>query len=375
MPNHNTASQAPGQPLRIVHIVETLNVGGLERLAVDLAVTQRAQGHDVRIFCVCSSGPLAADAEAGGVPVVAFLKAPGLSLGAVFQIARQLRSARAQVVHTHNAIIHHYGAAAARLARVPVVVNTQHGIGGALHSLRQRRIFRSTLRFTDAVVFVSEGARQAFHAQGITPARAPVILNGIRLDRLLAVQAAPGSARPVVRFGTVGRMAAVKDHATLLRAFRLLLDRLPSAELRILGYGQLEQETRELAVSLGIAGQVRFAAGSSDVPSFLSDLDVFVLSSLTEGLPMCVLEAMAAGLPVVSTRVGGVPEAAPEGRVAWYCPPGDPAALAGILRQAALASNLAEMGLAGRALVQEQFGTEIMTAHYQRLYRDLLGGR
>ena len=351
------------QPLRIVHVVETLNVGGLERLAVDLALTQKAQGHDVRIYCVCSSGALAADAEAGGVPVTAFLKAPGLSLGAVFQLASALRRHRPHVVHTHNAIIHHYGAAAARLVRVPVVVNTQHGIGGALHSLRQRRIFSSTLRFTDAVVFVSEGARQAFQNQGITPARSPVILNGIRLDRLLALHAAPGSARPVIRFGTVGRMVPVKDHATLLRAFRLLLDRLPEAELSILGYGPLEQETRELAASLGIAAHVRFAGGSSDVPAFLAALDVFVLSALTEGLPMCVLEAMAVGLPVVATRVGGVPEAAPEGRVAWYCPPGDPPALAAILHQAALEPRLAQMGQDARALVQEQFGTEIMTGH------------
>lgn len=359
------------RPLRIVQIVENLEIGGLERLVLDLARTQRAQGHDSRIYCVTRPGALAGEAEKAGVPLLAFHKQPGFSSGAVLRIARQLRRDRPSVVHTHNAVIHHYGALAAWLAGVPAVVNTQHGLSTIQHGSRQLRIFRATMPFTDAVVFVSEEAREALQARGIRPRRAEVIQNGIELERLAENPAHPGTG-PAVRFGTVGRMVEVKDHATLLRAFALLTD-VPGVTLSIVGYGPLEEATRSLAGSLGLSERVIFHSGSDPVPEFLSTLDAFVLSSQSEGMPICVLEAMAAGLPLVSTGVGGIPATAPEGETAWYCPPQDPVALAANLRKAAAdRRRLAAMGQRARQIAQDVFSVQAMAAHYQALYQSLL---
>ena len=129
--------------MRIVQVVENLEIGGLERLAVDLARKQKLDGHAPSIYCVFHPGAFAEEVEAAGIPVVAFRKKLGFSLEAVWKMAWRLRQDQADVVHTHNAVVHHYGVAAARLAGVPVVVNTLHGIGALFPRARQALIFRT----------------------------------------------------------------------------------------------------------------------------------------------------------------------------------------------------------------------------------------
>jgi glycosyltransferase involved in cell wall biosynthesis len=222
------------------------------------------------------------------------------------------------------------------------------------------------------VVFVAEEPRRTlWEGNGFPPSKARVILNGIPVKTFAAHPAAPGSRKDRLRFGTVGRMAPVKDHATLVRAFASIAGRLPASELHIVGYGPLEEETRALATGLGLGDRFRVHPPDSNVPRFLSELDVFVLSSQTEGLPVCILEAMAAGLPIVSTRVGGVPEAAPEGEVAWYCPPSDPAALASAMEEAAQSGDLALRGARGARIVAERFSIEATMSQYLRLFESL----
>jgi glycosyltransferase involved in cell wall biosynthesis len=290
-------------------------------------------------------------------------------------MARRMRSDGAEVVHTHNWIIHHYGAAAAALARVRAVVNSQHGLGTATISLRQMRLFRSVLPLTGAVVFVAEEPRRIFReATGLPAAKTHVVLNGIRLERFTSHPASPGAQRPRIRFGTVGRIVPIKDHATLLRAFALVLKRLPQCDLRIVGYGVLQQQTEELARELGLGSHFRILPPDSDIPSFLSDLDLFVLSSQSEGLPVCILEAMAAGLPIVSTRVGGVPEVAREGQAAWYCPPGNAGMLAESMYNAARSADLTARSSRARQIAGRDFSIHATFAAYEKIFRDLLDG-
>jgi len=361
--------------MRIAQVVESLAIGGLERIAVELAIAQKAAGHEPFLYCVTFDGPLARRAEEAGIPVAAFHKKPGFSAAAVWQLRQRMRADRVDIVHTHNSIIHHYGAFAARLAGVPVI-NTQHGLGSLTRNPRQMRIFRSTIPLTAAVVFVAEEPKRfLWEAGGFPPSKARVILNGISLEPFAAAPAAPGGTPGRLRFGTVGRMVAVKDHATLLRAFASILPDYPAAELHIVGYGALEQDTRRLAAELGLDGHFRVYPPETGVPGFLSGLDVFVISSQSEALPVCVLEAMAARLPLVSTRVGGIPEAAPENEVAWYCPPGDPAAMAAAFRAAAETGELAARGRRAAAIVGERFGIGAMSRSYEALYREVLDGR
>jgi len=357
--------------VRIVQIVESLNIGGLETMALSLAIAQQKAGHTSTIYTVFSGGDLEPRAREAGVAVVPFNKPSGFNPRAIIHMARQLRIDRVDVVHTHNSGIHHYGVAAGRLAGVPVIVNTRHGL--AFHSgRRQEGYYRAVMPLTDAVVFVCSDGRRYYTECGTIPDRkGTVIANGIATAAFQAARATPGAVRPRIRFGTIGRLVKAKAHCDLVDAFALLAPRLPDAELQIWGDGDLRPAVQDRIVARGLGDRVRCMGVALNSAEVLRQLDVFVLSSISEGLPLVILEAMAAGLPIVSTRVGGVPEAAGEGVVALYCQPGDPQGLADTMFLAA-GSDLAVMGEAASRVAAERFSAETMQIRYAELFACLL---
>lgn len=362
----------PAPALRIVQIVETLAVGGLETMALNLAIAHRKAGHLSAIFTLFEPGALEKEARAAGIPVVAFHKKKGARAGPILRMARQLRADGVHIVHTHNASVHPYGALAGKLAGA-AVVNTRHGL--ALHSSpRQEVNFQRVLPLTKAVVFVCEYGRQYYAAKGVAPeGKSSVILNGIPVEKFQAFRAAPGSRRPKLRFGTIGRCVRAKAHQDLLEAFGRIAQELPEAELEIWGYGELQPELENRIAAMGMGERVHFRGPAENPAEVLRNMDVFVLSSISEGLPLVILEAMAAGLPIVSTRVGGVAEVAPEGTAAWFAEPGNPSNLAEALRRAA-ASDLAAVGQAAYETADREFGVAKMQESYERLYRRVLSG-
>jgi glycosyltransferase involved in cell wall biosynthesis len=359
----------------------------MERMVVDLALCQLAEGHKPYIYCLTHKGTLGEEAAAAGIQVRAFHKPAGPSLRTAFQMARQLRSDRPDIVHTHNHLAHHYGVAAAVLAGVRHIVNTRHGVERLIidHSSsvsitndsKDRTadlIFRATLPWVDKVVMVSEATRQFFIThRGIPAGKAAVIYNGAHLEPFLNRPANPGSARPRIRIGIAARLVREKDPYTLLRAFSIVLRELPTAELHIAGDGPLRHEMERLAENLMVAPAVHFWGNVSEMPQFLSQLDIFVLSSITEGMPVSILEAMAASLPVVSTRVGGVAEAAVEGQNAEFAEPGDVHGLAQAMLHLGRAARLAEMGECGRRRVQERFTIQQSWREYYKLFASISG--
>ncbi len=360
--------------MRIVQLVETLETGGLERIAFNLAVAQKKAGHSPMLYCMFRGGPLAEEAHTAGIPVTEFHKEPGFSPKILFMLARQLRRDAADLLHTHNPGVHPYGALAARMARVAAVVNTRHGPATSFGRAYQERYFRAVMPLTDTVVFVCEESRRYLvENRGLAGGKSAVIINGIELSAFLENQAAPMSAPPRVRFGAVGRMVPVKGHSILIDAFAQLSGKLPHAELRIVGGGPLENELKEQVRKAGLDSRIRIEGLNHGIAQVLRELDIFVLSSTSEGLPLVILEAMAAGLPVVSTRVGGVPDVAPEGEVSLLCAPGNASELAGAMVQAATRGDLAAMGTKAREIAIAKFSLDQMWRRYQAVYAAALG--
>jgi glycosyltransferase involved in cell wall biosynthesis len=282
------------------------------------------------------------------------------------------------VFHAHAGIgwEGHEGVRAARAAGVPVVVRTEH-LPQVITDSEERDEYRSLIPRVDRFVCVSEDARPGFLRAGVPPAKLVVVRNGIRHRE-------PRRGRAAVRSGlglgardrvvlTVGRLAEQKGHRSLCRAVPAILERVPNARFLWAGDGPLEGELRALACRLGVDETVRFLGRRDDVPDLLGAADLFVLPSLFEGLPLAVLEAMAAGLPVVATRAGGTAEVVDDGVTGHLVPAGDVAALADavadLLRHPARARA---WGRAGRARFEREFHAGRMARETAEVYRGLL---
>ncbi len=364
--------------MKIHHVVETLGRGGLERVVVDLAMTQHQAGHAVRVACLFECGLLAAELESKGIPVQACGKRSGRTMAALSDLRRQLRAGAPEVLHTHNAAAHYHAMAAAIGLPLKRIVNTRHGMGMADPRSRREWFYRRSLGRTDAVVAVCEAARRGFLAQGVRPrGELLVVPNGIRVGSFAAASDARHHAlaeelriAPGTRIvGTVGRLTPVKDQAMLLQAFARTVREVPDVVLAIVGDGPLRADLVALASSLGIPERVRFLGDRSDVADLLSGLDVFALSSWSEGYSIALLEACAAGVPIVATDAGGNGEIVRDGKNGRLVPVRDAgafsAALVELLRDTRAS---AAMGRHARAWVEAEGSLKVMAARYGRVY-------
>ena len=236
-------------------------------------------------------------------------------------------------------------------------------------SPRQAGLVRLAARLTDRFVCVSaDSARQAVR-QGVSPRTVRVLWNGIDLTRF-----APPALRGAGPVVTVARLSPEKDIDTLLRAAALAAAADDAFRLEIAGDGPCMADLRRTAAGLGLGGRVTFHGQVRDVPALLARAGLFVLSSRTEGVSLTLLEAMAGGLAVVATRVGGNPEVVADGETGLLVPPGDPAALAAaMLRLRRNDGERGRMGRAGRSRVERCFDVRRMTAEYERIYLGLDG--
>ncbi|MGH8182830.1 MAG: TIGR03088 family PEP-CTERM/XrtA system glycosyltransferase [Rhodanobacteraceae bacterium] len=372
----------------IAHVLYRLHTGGMERMLVKL-INHTSQRYRHAVICLEGYGGLRNQIESADVSCVALNKQPGKDWRCYFRLWRVLRDLKPDLVHSLN-----FGtldaAPIAKLAGVRRVVHAERGRDASDprgESRKYRRMRRWLLPFIDRYLAVSMDLQHWLtDAVGIPPSRVVCIPNGIDVKafdpaaRAYGMRPLLGSFAPpgTLWIGTVGRLDPVKDQAGLISAFSDLCEMLPDMRERlrlvVVGEGPQRHALESQIVRTGVSSQICLLGKRMDVAALLAEFDVFALSSIAEGMPGVVLEAMASGLPVVATAVGGVGEVVSAGVTGTLVPPGDPkalaTALAGYVRDAALRTR---QGKAGRERVEVCFSLQKMLSAYTALYDDLLG--
>jgi glycosyltransferase involved in cell wall biosynthesis len=357
--------------VRVAHLVEALEVGGLEKLLVDFVRNADRSRFDLRVVTLGARGRLAAEVEALGSSVDALNTPPGLFARArsIVSLARRFRRDRIDVVHTHSEGPLLYGSTAARLAGVKRVIHTRHHGPDLGNSRRAIAAMALATRWVDRVACVSDaGARQSI-CEGVAASKVVTVWNGIDLDRFAYRGPNPEGSAVIV-----ARLSPEKDHATLLRAASLALRADPGFRLEIAGDGPCHEDLKRLANELELGDCVRFLGRVDDVPALLARASMLVLSSTMEGISLTLLEAMARGLPVVATCVGGNPEVVIDGETGLLVPAGSPAALAHAMVSLRHSPDLCRsMGRAGRERAEQFFDIKQMVSTYESMYLDTNG--
>lgn len=378
--------------IRVFQVITRMVLGGAQRVV--LALLERLPREEFEQTLVCGAGT-AADAallpraretarDVVVIPELVREVRPRLDALATARLAALFERRRPHVVHAHTYKAGAAACAAARLAGVPAIVFTPHGhifargsrIPGVPEGGWKLSVLRWVTRAAQAcahrVTALSEAdLREQLDLALSPPSKYRVIRNGIDLDRYPPAPPRPPGDAPVI--GAVGRFTAEKGHAVLVDAFARVRGRLPKARLVLVGAGELEGDLRARVRGLGLEAAVSFA-GERDSADFLPSFDIYVQPSLYESQGLAILEAMAAGRPVVATDVGGVRDAVRDGETGLLVPAADPGAMAGaILRLAGDPAASAAMAARARARVAEFHSAARMAGEYARLYKELRG--
>ncbi len=358
-------------PLRVAHLIQYFEIGCLERMVERLCVSSTRRGVESLVIAYLGDGPVRAALERAGVRTVLLEEEPGFDPRLILRLKRILERERIDILHTHHLGPFIYGVPAAMLAGC-ARVHTEHS--HELYDVARRRWLGASMSSLAEVVAVSPEVseyRKRF------PGHCRVIPNGVPLAQPSAALRARG--RELIEVGdgelVVGcaaRLSPEKDHRGLLEAFAQLDRQVGGLVLACAGDGPMLGVLRRHADDLGLGERVRWLGSIEDMDPFYASLDVCVLNSTREGLPLSLLEAMAFGVPVVATEVGGVGTLLADG-AGVLVPPGDPTSLATelekLLRDRALAASI---GARGEARVRSRYDVEVMVDAYLEVYRDVV---
>jgi glycosyltransferase involved in cell wall biosynthesis len=390
------SDRANGRPIRVLRVIARLNVGGPALHVTYLARGLAERGYETTLVAgdvAQGEASMAFVAESAGVEVVTL---PGLSRElspvrdalAAFRLARLIRKVRPDVVHTHTAKAGAVGRAAALLTgmRRPVVVHTFHGhvlrgYFGTAGTLLFRAIETILARASDRLIAVSPEVRDELVGLGVAPAeKFAVVRLGIELEPRVRFDGDPAEVRRRHAIGAekfvvgwFGRMTAVKRTDDLLTMLAGLRERGIDALLLLVGDGDDRERLEQRAHDLGLARSCLFLGYQEDVAPWYAVCDAVVLTSASEGTPVTIIEALAAGRPVVATKVGGVPDVVDEGETGLLVRPGDTHALAERLEILARdPERRALMGETGRERMLSRYAVERLVSDVDALYRELL---
>ena len=296
----------------------------------------------------------------------------------IWNFRRLVKEKDVALIHAHEFTANTYGTLVARMVGIPLIA-TVHGKNYYVDQVKRRVAYRMVSRYACMVAVSEDLKRFIVENVGVAPERIHVVYNGVNpgsrmsLDERDSLKAKLGLSNWDHIVGMVGSLYPVKAHSYLLKAIPRVLSVCPRTRFLLIGRGELESSLKREAKELGIEEQVQFLGFRSDVPSLLSVMDIFVLPSLSEGLSVALLEAMAAGIPTIATRVGGNPELVVDQKTGFLIPPRDSEALASklllLLQDKARSRTLGENG---RKRVEDQFSFEAMVRNYEQLYEQNL---
>ncbi|MGH7380645.1 MAG: glycosyltransferase [Candidatus Methylomirabilales bacterium] len=366
----------------VLHLIETGGPGGAERMMVHLA-SGLGDGYRSEAALIRDSW-LGGALKDRGVPVTmlrytrsSFLRL--FELDTLRDLLGLIRKKNVNILHTHEFLMNTIGLVASRLAGVPLVA-TVHGTNYYGDRFRRRVAYRLVGRFAHQMVAVSEDLKRFLADQiNIHPDRIQVVRNGVPIgeqpspEKLSTLRQDLSLDRHTRVVGTVGSLYPVKGHRYLIDAAASVIDRFPHVVFLIVGRGNLREELEAQAQRQGVAAHFRFLGHRDDVRDILALCEVFVLPSLSEGMPLALLEAMAAGVPAVATQVGGINEVLEDGKTGLLVPAADSQQLAEsiitLLNDRVLRVR---MGAVARESVASCFSLNRMVEAYENIYADLI---
>jgi glycosyltransferase involved in cell wall biosynthesis len=371
------------RPIRVLQLITSLDRGGAENHLLALLTHADRQAFEIETAVLVGEGELVPVFRQAGIPVHLLHAGSRLDPRALNRLVAILREGNFDILHSHLFRADIYaGLAVARLGeRRPLLVSTRHNddrfflnpFVGIVHYVVSAR--------QDLIIAISDHIARFTVARGVRhPARVRRVYHGIEppLERALEregqrIRRELGIDSDAFLVGNVGRLAPQKGQRHLIAAMPLLLERVPGAHAIIAGGGDLEDYFRDLARELGVADRVHVLGPRRDVPALMHAMDVFAMPSIWEGFGLVLLEAMAAGRPIVASRVATIPEVVADGETGVLVPAGDPLALADALADLARQPALAQrMGAAGRERLRRSFSIEKMVGDTELLYRELV---
>jgi L-malate glycosyltransferase len=375
----------PERPLRVAFCVGNLNLGGTELNAVRLAERLDRSRFDLRVVSMQPDGPLAERYRRADIPLDVFPAGSLLSLRGLregLRLAGYLRRHRVEIFHAHDFYSNMFGCPWARVAGAKVIASRRwQGVPVDAGGRQRRLVSRLPYRFAHVALANSPGVAEMLERIDRVPRRRIVVVpnfvddnafKALAPDDWHALRLALGLSEGNVTIGIVANLRPVKDHGTLLRAVALMAARWPQIRLVLVGDGKSREELHGLSEALGIRHLVVFAGQRPNEPNLNHLFDISVLCSKREGLPNSVLEAMAAGKPVVATNVGALPDAVVDGETGLLVRPGDPEQLAAALDT--LLSDRARarrMGEAARQRALDRFSPSAAIGALEDLYDGL----
>lgn len=357
--------------VRIIHVFTSLDFGGVETHALTIARNAHFSKNEIYFCALGSGGAVSEELEKIGFPVYCLncsSKIPDIK--SIYKLLGLLVRIRAKVIHCHGSEANFHGLISAWLCRVPVRIGEE--IGVPRHSRLARLVFKMVYLFSHRVIGISDAVKDWLVESSEVPARKAVrIYNPVDLSFTQSLSSG-GQEDGFFKIGYVGRLEEVKNPLALIRAVDLLKERNVPVKLFVVGDGSQMMSCMSLCSELSLSDEVELVGYSNNPGSYVSQCDIYVQPSLSEGFGIALVEAMGCGVPVLATKVGGAPEIIDHGKTGWLIDKSDPVSLFDALYQIwSQRENLAKIGECAKESVRGRFEPGNYIVALDNLYNSL----